>query len=151
MRRPLYKFAHSPRILRPIVKYYQCGWFDGGCLIFARALQLWLGGHLAAVIREAFYGEQAFDHCVLSWESQAGNSEAWYIDANGVSHKAGLLRYWRSRERLRNPILEDPVNPVRFVRHLEEHSWSDWLARELRKEFGSPERHEIAKILGSYS
>ncbi len=36
----LYRFAHSSEILTPFVQEYGCGWFDGGCFIFARALQL---------------------------------------------------------------------------------------------------------------
>jgi len=94
MKRPLYDFAHSTEILGPFVEAYRCGWFDGGCFVFARALQLWLRGDLAVIIREELYPQSTFDHCMLSIAHSSVDSERWYVDANGISQKSDLLAYW---------------------------------------------------------
>ena len=148
MNNALYRFAHSERVLKPFVKDYGCGWFDGGCFIFARALQLWLGGRLAAIVRKEFIDEQTFDHCVLSLPDLAGQTESLYVDANGVATGNDLLDYWRDRERMPGPVLEDPVNRIRLISHLDKESWSAWLAEQLSTRFGKPERRDLLRTLG---
>jgi hypothetical protein len=101
MKNHLYRFAHSPRILTPFVKHYGCGWFDGGCFIFARALQLWLGGRLAVLVRQELLHEQAFDHALLSLSDVTDFHEPLYVDADGVATAHDLLECWRTRNRLR--------------------------------------------------
>jgi hypothetical protein len=141
---PLFVFAHSPRILGPFLSEYRCGWLDGGCFVFARALQLWLGGCLAVIIRKDLYQQDTFDHCLLS----VGKSARWYVDANGVSEKAALLQYWRMQERLPDPVLEDPVNPLRLGSQLKQEAWSISLAQQLQNEFGNPNRADLFAELG---
>jgi hypothetical protein len=148
MRKPLYTFAHSSRIIQPFVNEYRCGWFDGGCFIFARALQLWLGGRLAAIVRKELIAEQTLDHCVLSLPDPAGQTETLYVDANGVATGSDLLDYWRDRERMPGPVLEDPVRRIRLISQLEKESWSMWLAEELATRFGKPERQDLLRTLG---
>src|SRR5882672_10280954 len=108
MNNRLYRFAHSDRILTPFVRQFGCGWFDGGCFIFARALQLWLGGHLAVVVRHELFHEQTFDHAVLSVPDVTDFHEPLYVDADGVATADELLECWRTRERILDPALEDP-------------------------------------------
>ena len=148
MKNHLYRFTHSPRILTPFVKHYGCGWFDGGCFIFARALQLWLGGRLAVLVRQELLHEQAFDHALLSLSDVADFHEPLYVDADGVATAFDLLECWRSRNRLPDLLLEDPVDRVRFVGHLEKESWSSWLAQELKKRFGMPQGPDLPRVLG---
>ena len=136
MDNPIFDFAHSAEILTPMIERYGCGWFDGGCYIFARALQLWLGGRFAVLVREELLPEQAFDHVVL----RVGNlAEALYIDADGSATRSALLARWRNRERLADVQLEDPAELTRFVGQLRNDSLSIWLAQRLRREFGDPD------------
>jgi hypothetical protein len=138
MTNPIFTFAHSDDILTPIVDRYGCGWFDGGCFIFARALQLWLGGCLAVLVRQDLLDEQAFDHVILRVENTPGFRERLYIDADGVATRKALLERWRSREGLTDIQLEDPANAIRFVGHLHNDCLSLWLAEQLRSRFGIP-------------
>jgi hypothetical protein len=147
--RPLFDFVHSPEILGPFVDAYKCGWFDGGCFVFARSLQLWLGGQLAVIVRPELYDEQTFDHCLLSCSDPSATAGRLYIDANGVSNSNDLLQYWRSFENISNPILEDPVDQLRLVSHLEEEAWSSWLAQTLNAEFGKPKAENLVRTLGT--
>ena len=144
----LYRFAHSHRILTPFAQQYDCGWFDGGCFIFARALQLWLGGRLAVVVRQELFHERTFDHAVLSLPAGTDFHEPLYVDADGVATADDLLECWRTRERLPDPALDDPADCARFVGHLEKESWSSWLAGELKARFGNPRERELPLVLG---
>jgi hypothetical protein len=148
MRTSLYTFAHSSRILQPFVNDYQCGWFDGGCFIFARALQLWLGGRLAVLVRRELLDEQTVDHCMLSVPDLTGGPQRLYIDANGVASKEDLLHYWRCWEHLPTAVLEDPVDRIRLVSQLKKESWSKWLVEQLTRKFGHPRRNELSRTLG---
>src|SRR4029077_4442829 len=112
------------RILTPFVSHYGCGWFDGGCFIFARALPLWLGGRLAVIVRQELLHEQAFDHVVLSLPDVNDSQKSLYVDAAGVATGEELLRCWRTRNRLPDAALEDPADRVRFVGHLNKECWS---------------------------
>jgi hypothetical protein len=133
----IFTFAHSAEIITPMLESYGCGWFDGGCFIFARALQLWLGGCLAVLVRQELLDEQVFDHVVLSVANIQGSL---YIDADGVATRSALLERWRTREGLTDIQLEDPANTIRFVGHLQKESLSHWLAEQLRSRFGIPDR-----------
>ncbi len=131
---PIYSFAHSPEILTPMVAAYGCGWFDGGCYIFARALQLWLGGAFAVLVRAELLHEQAFDHVVLRVHARG---TSLYVDADGVAERTSLIYRWQSRERMADVSLEDPARAIRFVGHLYKESFSRWLALQLRIKFGN--------------
>lgn len=131
----IFTFAHSAEIVTPVIESYGCGWFDGGCFIFARALEMWLGGCLAVLLRKEFLNEQTFDHVVLSLKS---THQPLYVDADGVATRDTLLERWRIRERLANVQLEDPASAVRFVGHLRKDSLSCWLADQFRERFGIP-------------
>ena len=144
----LYRFAHSHRILTPFAREYGCGWFDGGCFIFARALQLWVGGRLTVIVRQKLFHEQTFDHAVLSVPDVTDFHEPLYVDADGVATADELLECWRTRERIPDPALDHPANRARFVGHLENESWSRWLAQELESRFGTPRRCELPRVLG---
>jgi hypothetical protein len=139
MNNPIFTFAHSAEILTPVVDRYGCGWFDGGCFIFARALQLWLGGSLVVLVRAQLLREQLFDHVVLRVETSPDAGEPLYVDADGVTTRSALLERWRTREGLTDIQLEDPAAVIRFVGHLHNDSLSIWLAEQLRKKFGDPD------------
>jgi hypothetical protein len=139
MNNPIFTFAHSAELLTPVVERYGCGWFDGGCYIFARALQLWLGGCLAVLVRQELLDKQAFDHVVLRVDNSPDCRETLYIDADGVATRSALLKRWRTREGLTSIHLEDPADTIRFVGHLHNHSLSIWLAEQLRVKFGNPD------------
>jgi hypothetical protein len=119
-----------------MIERYGCGWFDGGCYIFARALQLWLGGCFAVLVREELLQEQAFDHVVLRVGS---STEVLYIDADGSATRSELLARWRNRETLTDVQLEDPAEHTRFVGQLRNDSLSSWLAEQLHGRFGTPD------------
>lgn len=144
----LYRFAHSSHIYTPFVQEYGCGWFDGGCFIFARALQLWLGGQLAVIVRRELVREQAFDHVVLSLSDPRRLADTLYLDADGVATAQSLLNRWRTRERLPDAILEDPASRTRFLGPLWKEAWPACLARHLEVRFGKPTWHELAGLLG---
>jgi hypothetical protein len=148
MNNALYRYAHSHRILTPFAQQYGCGWFDGGCFIFARALQLWLGGRLAVVVRHELFHEQTFDHAVLSLPDVTHFHEPLYVDADGVATAYDLLQCWRIRERIPSPALDDPADRSRFVGHLQQESWSCWLAQDLKARFGMPRGRELPRVLG---
>ncbi len=149
MSHELFNFAHSPQVLKDFVDAYNCGWFDGGCFIFARGLQLWVGGRLAVIVRKRLYCDQTFDHCFLSVPDPLGRAERLYIDANGVSPEQEFLRYWRTYENLPDAILEDPLDRIRLVGHLENDRWSIWLAKQMTHRFGKPKTCELLDRLGS--
>jgi hypothetical protein len=151
MNNRLFRFAHSHRILSPFARQFGCGWFDGGCFIFARALQLWLGGRLAVVVRKELFHERMFDHAVLSLPDVTDSHEPLYVDADGVATADDLLECWRTRERLTDPALDDPADLARFVGHLKEKSWSCWLAQELKTRYGTPRSPELPRVLGRTS
>jgi hypothetical protein len=140
MNNPIFTFAHSSEILTPIVERYGCGWFDGGCFIFARALQLWLGGRLAVLVRQELWDEQVFDHVILRVEHTPDSREPLYIDADGVATRSALLERWQTREGLTNVQMEDPADTIRFVGHLHNELVSLWLAGQLQIKFGNPDR-----------
>jgi hypothetical protein len=146
MNNPIFTFAHSEEIITPIVDRYGCGWFDGGCFIFARALQLWLGGCLAVLVRQELLDEQAFDHVILRVENIPDCRDTLYIDADGVATRNALLERWRSREGLTDIHLEDPGNAIRFVGHLHNNCLSLWLAGQLRSRFGIPARSWLESL-----
>jgi len=140
---PIFAFAQSSEILTPLAERYGCGWFDGGCYIFARALQIWLGGSLAVLVREELLDEQAFDHVVLRLGNSPDCVKALYIDADGVATRRTLLERWQTRERLKNVQLEDPADTIRFVGHLRNESLSTWLAKQLQLTFGNHDRMRL--------
>jgi hypothetical protein len=137
MKNDIFTFAHTVEIVTPIIERYSCGWFDGGCFIFARALQLWLGGRLAVLVRQELLDEQVFDHVLLSVDN---TDDSLYIDADGVATRSDLLQRWRNRERLADICLEDPADAIRFVGHLHKESLSRWLSEQLRNRFGLPDK-----------
>jgi hypothetical protein len=148
MNNHFYQFAHSAEIYTAFVNDYRCGWFDGGCFIFARALQLWLGGRLAVIVRDELLGEQTFDHVVLSLPNPLRLTETLYVDADGATTAAAILACWRIRERLPTVVLEDPADHGRFVSPLRKESWSAWLAAQFETNFGKPHWSELAALLG---
>jgi hypothetical protein len=145
MKNLIFTFAHSSEILTPIVERYGCGWFDGGCFIFARALQLWLGGSLAVLVRQELLDEEAFDHVVLRVANSRDCEETLYIDADGVATRSALLERWQTREGLTNVQLEDPADTIRFVGHLHNELVSIWLAEQLQIKFGNHDRMWLIK------
>ncbi len=148
MNNALYRFAHSRRMLTPFVREFGCGWFDGGCFIFARALQLWLGGPVAVIVRQEWFHDRTFDHAVLRLPDFTDLHEPVYADADGVATADDLLECWRTRERLAEPVLDDPADHARFVGHLENESWSRRLAKELETRFGKPAGLDRVLVLG---
>jgi hypothetical protein len=148
MNDPLYRFAHSHSILAPFVREFGCGWFDGGCFIFARALQLWLGGRVAVIVRRECFHDRTFDHAALRLPDVTDLHEPVYVDADGVATAYDLLEWWRTRERLVEPVLDDPADRARFIGHLEKESWSRHLAKELETRFGEPTGLDLVPVLG---
>jgi hypothetical protein len=146
MKNPIFAFAHSAEILMPIIDRYGCGWFDGGCFIFARGLQLWLGGSLAVLVRQELWNEQVFDHVILRVDNIPARRETLYIDADGVATRSALLERWRTREGLTDIRLEDPASAIRFVGHLYKESLSISLAEQLRSRFGLPSRNWLESL-----
>jgi hypothetical protein len=100
------------------------------------------------VVRHELFHEQTFDHAVLSLPEVTDSHEPLYIDADGVATAYDLLECWRTRERVPNPVLDDPADRARFVGHLIKESWSRWLAQELKTRFGSPRGSELPRVLG---
>ena len=141
-----YRFCHSSRVLSPFAEQFHCGWFDGGCFVFARALQLWLGGRLAVIVREELF--HGADHVVLSLSDPEGLADNLYLDADGVTTALPLVKCWNMRERWPNAILEDPADQPRFLFSLKDEEWSGRLARQFKARFGLPNRHDLPSLLG---
>jgi len=79
-----------------ILEHWDCGWTDGGCLVLAKALRLWLGcGKVSGVWEGSIQ-----HHAVLS----VGQ---WIIDGDGISAKRGFARLWGKREGYVNARLGD--------------------------------------------
>jgi hypothetical protein len=148
MQNRFFRFSHSAAILGPFIKRHSCGWFDGGCFIFARGLQLWLGGRLTVIVRQELAHQPTFDHVLLSLPDRQGVNETLYVDADGVTTATPLLECWRTRERLPSALLEDPGDPCRFGSPLRNECLSHWLAERFRSEFGTPGRSKISILLG---
>ena len=100
------------------------------------------------IIRQELSYERMFEHAVLSLPDVPDFHEPLYIDADGVATAYDLLECWRTRERVPDPVLDDPADRARFVGHLERESWSRWLAHELEARFGPPRRCELPRGLG---
>jgi len=91
---------------------------------------------VAVIVRQECIHDRTFDHAVLRLPDDRDLHEPLYVDADGVATAYDLLERWRTRERLVEPVLDDPANTVRFVGHLENESWSRWLAKKLEARFG---------------
>ena len=75
--------------------YNRCGFFDGGCLLFAEALVQWSDGDmkLGAIGRTRLSGQ--CDHYFVSMDV-AGKT--FLLDANGLKLKTPYRRYWEKEE-----------------------------------------------------
>lgn len=129
--------AFSKAMEAPVVALYHyngCGFFDGGCLLLADALNIWSSGQiqLAAMGRSRFKG--LVDHWVGSF-GVAG--QEFFIDANGVQTQKALLRYWEEEELMEtSDMIDSPAyDPERGIpRDLE---FSKQLAGQLETALGS--------------
>lgn len=131
MRTPLYRFLHSAPIFQSLNDKHGCGWFDGGCLILAQAVRSWTGGQLAAIQSDT---GAPFDHAVAAVKDPENRKELLFIDADGVFDEFELLEKWTRVERLRNPRIQ-----TLWRQPFQDRSLSMWLAKQLRRKFGSLE------------
>ncbi len=139
MKTPLYRFLYSERILHEIVAKHEVGWLDGGCLILAQALQLWLRAELVLIRSD---GHEPFDHAVVAIKNPEDRKDLLFIDADGVSDEHELLERWTRLERLSNPrICRRSKCPY------EDRALSLWLVKQLRARFGQP-KENISSVLG---
>ncbi len=143
MHTPLFDFLYSEKAFS-FIHHYRCGWMDGGCFILARALQIWLGGDLAALIRVSMRYEQTADHFVLGLQDM-------YIDAEGVHTHKSLIHRWNRNIFLDGPtILENPADIAwRLVGILKNDAMSWELAHVLRGRFSNVRSHNLSAVLGS--
>ena len=116
---------------------------DGGCFILARAIQIWLGGRIAALVRVSLRWEQTADHFVLS-------REGLFFDAEGVHTRKELVHRWNRFIFRDGPtILEDPADVAfRFVGILRNESMSQVLAEVLQARFPDAPKRNLRRILG---
>ncbi len=143
-RPPVYRFAYSNAV-RGFVDRFECGWRDGGCLIFASALHYWIGDRsdIACLVRKEWEHEQTADHFVCRYGP-------YYIDSDGVFTRSQLISAWRRYSRVDAILLESPHNPARVVDILQNDSFSREIADRLRKRFGPPPAIErIRELLGA--
>lgn len=67
-----------------------CGWTDGGCLIFAKALELWSKQEITLGAAVSVINEKLIvDHAVGICKTENG---IIYLDANGLSAKEEMLK-----------------------------------------------------------
>ena len=91
--------AFAKRQLKLIVNSkWECGWSDGGCRIFAEALEEWGAGKISikAVLHRGTSGEWSADHVVGSYVSLTGRE--FLLDAEGVADESSLLSRWAEME-----------------------------------------------------
>lgn len=115
--------------------------------MLARALQLWLGGRLAVILRKGLVRSEA-DHVVLSLPDPEGVIEPLYLDADGVTTAFSLLTRWNLRERLAHPVLEDPADHARLISSVKDEVWSAWLAEQFEAQFGKLQWLDLENLLG---
>jgi hypothetical protein len=84
--RKLRRVLHSRKGWR-ILECWGCSWTDGGCLVLAKALCLWLGEGKVAGIWEG----RIQHHAVLS-------IGRWIVDGDGVADSGSFLKLWSERE-----------------------------------------------------
>jgi hypothetical protein len=77
-----------------IVNTHNCGWLDGGCLIFAQGLAQWSLGALSieAIVVHADDGDLV-DHAVCCW-TEPDSGGRIYLDADGLYTAEDLTSKW---------------------------------------------------------
>jgi len=133
----LNEFAFSSEIFSLIAES-DCGWLDGACFIFARALEIWLDGKIVCLVRDC----QIPEHFVL----KVGD---WYVDAEGARCEAELLRSvdrWQCAYALRtlDDLTQVGIDTADILR---DEIVSQHLAAALEKHFGHPETQDLGLVL----
>lgn len=72
------KIAHSNKLMRILLDVIDAGPYDGGCLIFAQALQMVLGGELIRIVRAK---EPLTEHYGLLKDSVIYDADGEYSSA----------------------------------------------------------------------
>ncbi len=86
------------------------GWNDGGCLLLADAMCLLLGNdaRLMAVVGN---GTSLGQHFLVRVSLR--HHDDWYLDGDGATRTATMLRRWEDVELIRGPRLVPAANAVR--------------------------------------
>ena len=110
---------------------FECGWLDGGCLIFAKGLSMWSMGEMEVHGLCATENNRlVVHHAICLWQDKL------CIDAEGVCSKSEIPEKWRDMEEIGNSHLLpwkkcEPFSRIPFSAGL-----SIKLADSLRKKFG---------------
>lgn len=129
------------RILEPL----KCGPFDGGCMVYARALQKIYGGELYALVgRDATHpeSEPVVQHAVV----KVGDK---FLDAEGVSSEDELRNRWQ-RDELVDVTALRPLEPGELSEAPDDPRLVDdlvaYLSRKQAAESKEPDPRELARI-----
>jgi hypothetical protein len=94
--RSLHRLLYSKTVFA-LLDPYRCGWLDGGCLIAADAIGIWLGvPGRAALVNGTDRAQHAF---ILVGD--------WCLDGDGISSRGAFLRRWRELEGVNGVIVAD--------------------------------------------
>lgn len=126
------KFAYDN--LHLIANRIGCGWSDGGCYIFAKALQIWSDKEISiGAVLGNVNGKNIVDHAVGIW---SGSVVDLYLDANGLASKAEILN---------NQFVRPGVDVIPFPDENLEIPKDDMLSTELaeclKNEIGVFDKH----------
>jgi len=93
-----FPFKNKNKIYNLLVNATDSGPFDGGCVVFAQALQQKYGGEIVVLIADTPYGKRA-DHAAL----MLNNGQM--MDADGVDTPERLIKRFTKNENLLYPII----------------------------------------------
>ena len=86
--------------IAPDYTWFHSGWQDGGCLMFARALQEWSGGALGLAVIRSRQAPEVVQHVIC----QVG--EDLYIDSDGMGKAEDMCQKASDLEFVPMPYLE---------------------------------------------
>jgi hypothetical protein len=93
-----FPFKNKNKIYTLLVQQTDSGPFDGGCVVFAQALQKKYGGKVVVLIADTPYGKRA-DHAVL----ELPNGQL--MDADGIAAPKELIQRFIRNENVEFPII----------------------------------------------
>lgn len=108
-------FSHKDAVYRLMLDSIDCGPFDGGCLVFAQALQCLHGGDVAVVEGRSFSGWAAFrvpeyNGSLLAQHAVLALPDGTYMDASGRCTKSAMLI--RTARLSRHVASADDIRPL---------------------------------------
>jgi len=94
--------SNNSELFSELSNKHQCGWFDGGCYVFAKGVQRFLEGRgiesrLGAITRYfPATGKDIYEHFFVEVETVLGDK--YHIDGHGISVPDVFFETWKMEE-----------------------------------------------------